>query len=210
MRRTVSMAALALLTVMPLVAQAPAGWKVRADRSTSVSDPDDAGDIKFMKMGTGFHAVNPQAAIYWNPANTASGNYSLKASFTLVKPSTHLEYYGLMFGGSDLEGPNQNYLYFLVAQNGSYLIRRRVGDAATEQVAGRTPNDAVKAPDDSGKSTNALEVRVMADKIDYIVNGKTVHSTPKTGLTEKTDGIYGFRINHRLEVHVDGLEVSKL
>ena len=54
-------------------------------------------------MGTGFHATNPQAAVYWNPANTATGNYTLKGTFTLMKPSGHTNYYGLVFGGSDLD-----------------------------------------------------------------------------------------------------------
>ena len=67
----------------------------------------------------------------------------------------------------------------------------------------------MRKPDASGKSTNALEVRVMADKIDYVVNGTTVHSTPKTGMTAKPDGIYGIRVNHVLEVQVDGLAASK-
>jgi len=53
-------------------------------------------------------------------------------------------------------------------------------------------------------------VRVEPDKIEYVVNGTTVHTTPKTGPTAKTDGIYGLRVNHLLEVHVDGLAVSKL
>jgi hypothetical protein len=42
-----------------------------------------------------------------------------------------------------------------------------------------------------------------------VVNGMTVHTTPKTGLTAKTDGIYGIRINHQLEVHIDAFGVSK-
>ena len=54
---------------------------------------------------------------------------------------------------------------------------------------------------------NALEVRVSGDKIDYVVNGTTVHSTPKTGM--KTDGIYGIRVNHQLEVQVDGVAATK-
>ena len=84
MKRYVSAAAIALLAVAPLVAQAPKGWKVRADRSTSASDPDAAGSIKFLTMGTGFHAINPQAAVYWNPAHTATGTYTLKGTFTLM------------------------------------------------------------------------------------------------------------------------------
>ena len=206
MRRFVLGAALALIAFTPLYAQAPKGWKLRVDRSTSASDPDAAGDIKFVTEGSGFHATNPQAAVYWSPANTASGNYTVKGTFTLLKPSGHTNYYGLIYGGSNLDGPQQSYTYFLVAQNGTWLIKKRNGDA-TENVAPKTPNDAVKKPDESGKSVNALEVRVGADKVDFVVNGAVVHSMPKAGL--KTDGIYGIRVNHLLDVQVDGLAVTK-
>ena len=95
----------------------------------------------------------------------------------------------------------------MVAQDGTWLLKRRTG-ATTEDVA-KMANNAVKKPDASGKSTNALEVRVMADKIEYVVNGSTVHTTPKSGQTAKTDGIYGFRVNHQLEVQTEGLAVTK-
>ncbi len=209
MKRVISAALLSVFAVMPLAAQAPpSGWKMRVDRSTSASDPDAAGTIKFVTMGTGFHATNPQAATYFNPANTISGNYSLKGNFTLVKPSSHANYYGLVFGGGDLAGAGQNYIYFMVGQDGNFVIKHRAGDA-THDIA-KMPNDAVKKPDASGRSTNALEVRVTADKVDYLVNGTSVHSTPKSGMTAKTDGMYGIRVNHQLEVHVDGFAAAKM
>jgi hypothetical protein len=208
MKRYVPVAVLALAAIAPLAAQTPQGWKVRPDRSTAASDPDAAGDIKFVTSGTGFHATNPQAAVYWNPANMATGNYILKASFRLEKPSGHTNYYGLVFGGSGLEGAQQSYLYFVVAQDGTWLIKKRDG-SATSGVTPKTPNDAVVKPGADGKSINALEVRVGADKLDFVVNGTTVHSEPKSGAMAKTDGIYGIRINHLLEVQVDGLGVSK-
>jgi hypothetical protein len=208
MKQHVRVALLALVALAPLVAQTPQGWKMRVDRSTAASDPDAPGDIKFMTMGSGFHAINPQAAVYWNPANTAAGAYTLKGTFTLMKPSGHINYYGLVFGGSALEGPQQSYLYFVVAQNGTWLIKSRDGEA-TSTLAPKTPNDAVKTPDASGKSTNALEVRVGADKIDFVVNGAIVHTAPKSGAMVKTDGTYGIRVNHLLEVQVEGLAVSK-
>ena len=154
-----TLALFALVAITPLVAQSPAGWKVRADRSTSATDPDGAGNIKFVTEGSGFHATNPQAAVYWNPADTAKGTYTLKGTFTLMKPSGHVNYYGLVFGGSGLEGADQSYLYFVVAQNGTWLIKSRTGDA-TAPIGSKTPSDAVKKPDDTGKSTNVLEVRV--------------------------------------------------
>jgi hypothetical protein len=209
MKRHVCAIALALVAGVALAAQAPAGWKMRVDRSTSASDPDAAGDIKFMQHGSLFHAINPQAAVYWNPANTAAGSYTLKGSFKLMKPSDHTNYYGLIFGGSGLEGVSQRYLYFVVAQNGTWLIKRRDGDA-TENVSAKTPSDVVKKPDAGGQSTNVLEVRVSADKIDYVVNGTVVHSTPHSGQTAMTDGIYGIRINHHLEVQIADFGVSKM
>jgi len=207
MKQIVFATALVLMALAPLAAQSPKGWKVRVDRSTSATDPDGAGAIKFTTQGSGFHADNPQAAVYWNPADKASGTYTLKGTFTLMKPSGHVNYYGLIFGGSDLDGPNQKYIYFEVAQNGTWLIKTRDGQT-TGNVAPKTPSDAVKKPDPE-KSTNALEVRVGADKIDYVVNGQVVTSTPKTGATANTDGIYGIRINHLLEVQIDGFGVSK-
>jgi hypothetical protein len=207
MKRSLSLAfAASMLVAVSLMAQSPKGWMVRADRSTSASDPDGAGAIKFVTMGTGFHATNPQAAVYWNPANSATGNYTVKGSFTLVKPSGHTNYYGLVFGGSDLDGAKQSYTYFLVAQDGSWLVKHRNGDAATD-VLPKAPSEAVKKPGADGKSTNALEVRVGADKIDYVVNGTVVGSSPKSAA--KTDGIYGIRVNHLLEVHIDGLSATK-
>jgi hypothetical protein len=208
MKRCLCLAMLASLTVVPLTAQAPKGWMLRVDRSTAASDPDAAGAIKFVTMGSGFHATNPQAAVYWNPANTATGSYTLKGTFKLMKPSGHTNYYGLVFGGSDLDGPKQTYIYFLVAQDGTWLITHRAGDAAVHDVS-KAASDAVKKPDGSGQSTNALEVRVRPDKIEYVVNGTVVTTTPKTGMTAKTDGLYGIRVNHLLEVHIDGFGVSK-
>jgi hypothetical protein len=206
MKRNILIVLFALMVVAPLVAQSPKGWRMRVDRSTSASDPDAPGTIKFVQAGSGFHATNPQAAVFWNPANTASGTYTLKGTFTLLKPSGHTNYYGLVFGGGDLEGAGQKYTYFLVAQDGTWLVKKREGEA-TQDVVAKTASDAVKKPDASGKSVNALEVRVGADKVDYVVNGTVVQSAPKAGV--KTDGTYGIRVNHLLDVQVDGLTLSK-
>jgi len=208
MKRYLSLAlALIALATITLGAQgAPAGWKQRIDRSTNASDPDPAGDVKFMSMAGGFHAINPQAATYWNPANTATGNYTIKATFTQNEKSSHTNYYGIVFGGKDMDGANQTYNYFTVAQNGTFLIKQRTG-ADTKDLAPRAPNAAVKQLGADGKSVNDLEVRVTADKVDYVVNGTVVHSMPKAGLN--TDGVYGLRVNHALNVSITGLAASK-
>jgi hypothetical protein len=199
----------ALLAIAPAFAQAPKGWKYRSDHSSEASDPDAPGAIKFTATGSGFHAVSPMAAIYWNPANTIAGNYTLKGTFKLIKSSGYDEYYGLIFGGSGLDGASQGYLYFMVTDDGTYLIKRREG-SSTEGVSPKTPSPAVKRPDASGSATNALEVRVMADKITFVINGTVVSTLPKTGPAAKTDGIYGMRINHQLDVQIDNFSVWKM
>ena len=216
MKRHLSVSLLALLAAASLAAQSvPAGWKQRIDKSTDASDPDAAGAVKIVTAGSGFHIETPSAAVFWKAANTATGNYTLKGTFTLNKPSGHTNFYGLVFGGSALEGGEQKYIYFMVAQNGAWLVKTRTGAKTATTFpglpgAGRNGavvNPVVKKPDDSGKSVNALEVRVQSDKIDFVVNGTVVHSAPKAGLT--TDGIWGVRSNHLLDVNVDGLTMAK-
>jgi hypothetical protein len=208
MRRQFILLGLASLLAAPAVAQAPAGWQMRVDRSTNPADPDDVPDVQFVTMGSGLHVTTGPAVTLWHPSNTASGTYTLRGTFTLMKPSGHVNYYGLVFGDGDLGGAGQNYLYFLVAQNGTYLVSHRAGDEV-HRVHPRTPHDAVNRPDDSGRSTNALEVRVGAESVEYVVNGTVVHTTPRTGMTSRTDGVWGMRVNHLLDVHVEGLGVSR-
>jgi hypothetical protein len=200
---------IALLAIAPAFAQSPAGWKMRSDHSSNASDPDAAGANKFLTSGSGFHAINPMAAVYWNPANTVTGNFTLKGTFKLIKSTGEDEYYGLIFGGSGLEGAMQSYTYFMVTDDGTYLIKRRDG-SGTQGISAKTPSPAVKKPDASGSATNELEVRVKADKIDFAINGTVVTSLPKTGPAAKTDGIYGIRINHQLDVQIDGFSMSKM
>lgn len=206
LRRVVLIALTAFLGV-PLAAQAPQGWKVRVDFSQNAQDPDNTPNLKFVTMGKGFHATGGPAGTFWNPSQTAAGNYTAKATFTLMKPSDHTNYYGLIFGGGELEGARQNYIYFLVAQDGTYLVRHRVGEAVHD--VARTSHAAIRRPGADGRSTNIVEVRVSGNTISYVVNGTVVHTTPKTGMTAKTDGIVGLRVNHILDVHIEGFDVQK-
>ena len=208
MFKRVVLTALIASLVVPLAAQAPAGWKMRLDRSKSAQDPDDKSGVTFMAMGKGFHVAGGPAGVYWNPSTTATGNYTAKGTFTLLKPSNHTNYYGLVFGGQGLEGADQRYTYFTVAQDGTFLIKQRTGET-TRDIKGNTPSPAVRRPDATGKSVNALEVRVSGDTVTYVVNGTVVHTTPKSELKTPTDGIVGFRVNHVTEVQVDGFEVQK-
>jgi hypothetical protein len=195
----------ALAVAVAVAAQAPQGWKVRVDRSQNAQDPDNTPNLVFKPMGKGHHVKGGPAGTFWNGA-TATGNYTLKATFNLQEPSNHTNYYGLIFGGSDLDTASQAYAYFVVAQNGMFQVRQRQGENVTDVVR-RATNAAVRQPGADGKSTNVLEVRVNGDTVSYVVNGTVVHTGPKGGL--KTDGLVGVRVNHMMDVQFEGFEVGK-
>ncbi len=210
MIRRISLAALALLIAVPLAAQASAGLQLRLDRSTNAADPDDVPDVTVTTTDDGFQVSTGPAVTAWNSDNTAMGTYTLSATFTLLEPSGHVNYYGLVYGGGDLEGSGQNYLYFLVGQDGTYLVKHRAGNETTHDIQGRTAHSAVVAMDADGRSVNALEVRVGADATDFVVNGVVVHTAAKSGMAGRTDGIWGVRVNHVLPaILVEGLGVTQ-
>ncbi len=209
MIRRISMAALAFLIAAPLAAQAPAGWQMRVDQSTNAADPDDVPDVSFPEVSDGFRVNTGPAVTLWNPDNTASGSFTLKGTFTMHEPSRHANYYGLVYGGGDLAGSGQNYLYFLVAQNGTFILKHRANDETVHDIVGRTEHDAIATPGDDGKSVNELEVRVGGDELTLLVNGTVVHTQEHAGMASRTDGIFGVRINHRIPgVTVSGLAAS--
>ena len=165
----VAMAITLIAGAATVAAQAP-GWKQRIDRSTSASDPDPAGEVTFMAMGGGFHAVNPSAATYWNPKNTTTGNYALKATFAQNARSSHPNYLGLLFGGKDLDGPNQSYTYFLVApQNGTWILKQRTGEQ-TKDVLPRGKNAAVVQLEDLDVVVGAERARAQLDQPQHHVH----------------------------------------
>ena len=196
MQRRTILAALALLVAVPLTLDAQR--QVRLDRSTNANDPDDVPDVTVADVGDGFQVNTGPAAVVWDPSHTATGEYTLQGKFTLQEPSGHVNYYGLIFGGGSLEGSEQNYLYFLIAQNGTFIVKHRAGDEAIHDIVGRTAHEAVVQPDASGKSVNHLEVRVGGSEIAFVVNGTVVHTQAHSGMASRTDGIWGVRINHRI------------
>ena len=191
----------------PFLAEAQ-DWQVRVDRSENAADPDDTPELDFPPMGaTGFHSIGGPAGTFWMADQTATGDYTLSGTFTLNEPSSHANFYGLIFGGSNLDAANQQYLYFLVAQDGTFLVKRRDGNE-TSNVQEKMAHDIVRTPDTNGQSENNLEVRVAGDTISYVVNGTIVHTTSKSGPTAVTDGIVGARINHVTDVTVSNVQLQ--
>jgi hypothetical protein len=178
----------------------PSGWKGRLDSG----DKTMAG-VKAMTMGGGVHFMTGPAGIYYRPGDKAMGAYEAHATFTQMEKAAHPEAYGLIIGGADLDGAGQKYTYFLVRQDGEFLIKRRAGEA-TPTVADWTANAAIKQPDASGKSTNTLAVDVGKDKVRFLVNGAEVATADAAKVD--TAGIAGLRINHNLNVHVEGFAIK--
>ena len=189
-----------------------AGWTGRIDPQAAKAGRNIT-EAKFVGMGPGFHVTSGPAAIYWNPANIAKGNYTVTSTFTQTKAAAHPEGYGVVIAGQNLETPNQSYLYFVVRQDGKYLINHRANDSTVHKIIEWTANPAIKAIDASGKSTNALSVVVGQEKLSFLVNGVEVNSLPRStidagGPHSGTSGIVGLRVNHNLDVHVDGLAIT--
>lgn len=209
LRRALLVALIAVLAA-PIAAQVPAGWKVRIDGSPSAAAPDANASLKFANMGKGFHLTGGPGAIVWDPAHTVKGVFSVKATFTLLKPADKVTHYGLIFGAADLEGATPTYVYFTIAQDGTFEIRHRAGNEIHDM--DKSLHFAIRKPDASGKSVNTLEVQVAPTAVSYLVNGAVVDATPnRTGTgayTEKTEGLVGVRIDDHVDVQIDGLEIK--
>ena len=191
----------------------PGDWQTRFDRpsedyvvsgDTAVANPD----IYFTNMRPGWHLTSGPAGIYWHPLSTAEGDYAVAANFFQFDPGDRNEAYGLIFGGSDLAGPDQAYLYFLVRRSGEFLIKHRQGEE-THNIVDWTANEAIASwppanPED-GTVANELAVSVDGDHLSFLVNGALVHQMPKADWT--TDGIVGFRVNHELNLHISSFDV---
>lgn len=198
---------------IPVVAQTPSdpdrdvqggvqvpGWQARLDRPTQKVE-----NLKFAPMGSGLHATTGPAAILFKPENTAKGAYQVTATFAQTKLPEHQEAYGLFIGGSDLTGEGQRYTYFLIRQDGKFLIKRREG-AQTKNVVDWMDHAAVQKPDAQGRLNNTLTIVVGKDKVRFLVNGTEVVSQPRTDVD--AEGIVGLRVNHNLDVHIDGFKIA--
>jgi hypothetical protein len=152
--------------------------------------------------------------IVFDPANTVKPIYRVKATFTQTKKPDGNAYYGLFFGGNGMDGATPEYVYFAIAQDGSFIIRHRAGDKIDEM--DKSLHYAIKKPDATGKAVNTLDVQVAPTGVSYVVNGAVVDATPTRSAIagnsfttlEKIGGIAGVRVDAPVDVQVDGFLIQ--
>jgi hypothetical protein len=209
MIRALSVILLAFAFAAPAAAQAPESIMMRVDQSTNPQDPDDVPEVTVTAVEDGIQVSTGPAVMLWKQDQRASGNYTLSGRFTLLEPSTHRNFYGLVFGGRNLTSENQWYLYFMVAQTGEFVVINRIDNVNTNSLVSRTEHSAIQRPDANGRSVNDLAVRINGEHIEFVVNGTVVHATERSVSLLDTDGLYGVRINHVLPgVLVENLSVT--
>ena len=162
--------------------------------------------LKFAPANGGLHATTGPNIIFWDPQQTAMGNYTVKATFTVTKQPSHEVSYGLFIGGENLDGDKQKYSYFLIRENGQFLIKKRNGSGTSNVAGDWAPNPAITAIA-GGSQKNELSIQVAADRVSFMVNGKEVASHPKASID--TNGVVGLRIGHGLDVQIDGFAVTQ-
>ena len=200
MLRRVLLVALLPAVSVSVAAQGPAGWKVRADQASAT--------LNVMPTEKGFQLTGGPG-IFFNPANAVKPIYRVRATFTQLKAPAKKTYYGLFFGGNNMDAAPE-YVYFGIAQDGSFLIRHRAGEQVDEMDT--SLHYAIKKPDAAGKAVNTLEVQVAPTAVSYLVNGAVVDATPTRGaiagnsftVSEKIGGVVGVRLDDPVDVQVDG------
>ncbi|MBL8961027.1 MAG: hypothetical protein JNJ98_14325 [Gemmatimonadetes bacterium] len=217
--RGVCLCALALASAGPLGAQVVAPGKA-GTAPAWVGRLDPAAEKRGAKLtentlvetSDGLRLTTSVPAIYWLPAQAAAGAYTVKASFAQVRASV-AEAYGVFLGGTQLQKGPQNYLYCVVAGNGTYAVRH-VNGTEVNELAGRTAHPAVRKTNADGQVTNEVAVRVSPDRTSCLVNGTEVwgyatRALVGPGKLQSTDGAVGIRVNQGLDVRVSGFSVTK-
>jgi len=200
-----------------------AGGGISVPGWTGVIDAKEAesgrvlGDAKLTSEGTALHVTTGPAVTYWNPKYTATGNYTVKATFREPKYMSindHPHPYGIVIAGNDLGTANQSYLYCAAYGSGRFIVRGF--GPAPFQVNGRGEmSPAVnKAAGPGEPVTQEIAVAVRGDKVECAINGTVVGSYDKAALVtegklKSTDGVYGIRFAHNTDGTVTGLTMSK-
>jgi len=191
-----------------------AGWQGKLD-AKAAQNGATVNDSRFAQNGANIDVKTGSAGIFWNPANSASGNYEVKSTFTEHRQNaSHPHAYGVFIGGSDLETDNQAYAYCIAYGDGSYAVKYFNGNNVTN-VVDRAQSATVHKADANGQATNEVGWRVKGGNAACVINGTEVKSWPASQLTgagklKSLDGTYGVRVSHNIDISFTPLTVTKL
>jgi len=190
------------------------GWQGKVD-ARAASQGSSTADSKFEKSGNGFQVITGPASVYWNPSNTASGDYSVSATFREPKQTfSHAHPYGIFIAGSKLDTDQPNLVYCVAYRDGTFLVRG-FSDGNVVNYSRRQPNDAVhKVDSPDAEVTQQVAWNVKGNRAECLVNGKVVAGFDKSelvgpGKLSSLDGIVGLRFTHNTDVFVTDFKVSK-
>lgn len=187
----------------------PQGWDWRFDKASdevTVGSDTESADVYFVNMTPGWHITSGPAGIYYNPENSAKGDFTLDSKVYLFDTKgRNREAFGLFIGGENLKGGDQSYIYFLLRNTGEYLIKKRTG-SETSTIKGWTKTDAMNMFTEETESSaeNNFQVKVSGNELIFSLNDNVLTSVDKGNLN--TDGIYGFRVNHSINLHISSLK----
>src|SRR6202451_3107221 len=193
------------------------GWTGKID-AREERGGQTLNDAKLAQEGNAMRVITGPAVTYWNPANKATGNYTVKATFKEPKYmnlNSHPHPYGIAIAGNDLGTDGQSYLYCAAYGNGNFIVRgfgpepfqmngkRGEMNAAVNKAAG--PGEPV---------SQEIALSVKGDRVECSINGTVVAGYSKAALVtggklKSTDGIYGLRFAHNTEVIVTGFTMTK-
>ena len=194
-----------------------AGWMGKIDASEARRG-NKLENAKLEKVGDDLRVTTGPAVAYWHESNKATGNYTVKATFTEEKYmslNNHPHPYGLFIGGNDMGTDQQSYLYCTAYGNGRFIVRGFRGDS-TFRLNGRGEAHAAinKASGVGASVTQEIALSVKGDTIECAINGQVVGSYDKSmavgdNRLKSTDGIYGIRFGHNTDAVVKGLTLTK-
>ena len=191
------------------------GWMGRIDPK-EMSAGEKLGNAKLARDGDALHVTTGPAVAYWNPENTARGNYTVKATFKearYMNLNTHPHPYGIFIAGNDMGTDQQSYLYCAAYGNGTFIVRG-FGPAPFQMNGRSTANTAVNRAAGTGEPvTQEIAVSVKDNKVQCSINGTVVATYDKSALVvpgklKSTDGVYGIRFAHNTEAVVTGLSMT--
>ena len=173
-------------------------------------------NARLTKDGDALQVTTGPAVAYWNPENTAGGNYTVKATFKearYMNLNTHPHPYGIFIAGNDMGTDRQSYLYCAAYGNGTFIVRG-FGPAPFQMNGRGSSNSAVNRASGPGEPvTQEIALSAKGNKVECAINGTVVATYDKSllvadGKLKSTDGVYGIRFAHNTEAIVTGLTMT--